>query len=85
MFDRNPLESLMSMPGVQSAALGNGGMPYSGWRSSYSLEEILAAEDQKINISLISGNFADSWHSVEPRARVHRGGSRERNERAPCE
>jgi len=60
MFDRNPLESLISMPGVQSAALGNGGMPYSGWRSSYSLEEILAADDHKINISLISGNCGGS-------------------------
>jgi predicted permease len=57
MFDRNLLESVMSLPGIQSAALGNGGMPYSNWRSSYSLEGQPASDDRKIIVSLISSQY----------------------------
>jgi putative ABC transport system permease protein len=58
LFDRNLLEGIMSLPGVQSAALGNGGMPYSGWRSSYSLEgQPPSADDQRVVVSLISREY----------------------------
>jgi putative ABC transport system permease protein len=58
LFDRNLLESIMSLPGVQQAALGNGGMPYSGWQSSYSLEEQKPpSDDQKVVVSLISSKY----------------------------
>jgi putative ABC transport system permease protein len=57
LFDQNLLESLTSLPGVQSAALGNGGMPYSGWRSSYSIEGQAAADGQKVGVSLISRTY----------------------------
>ena len=58
MFDRNLLESVMGLPGVQAAALGNGGLPYSGWRSSYSLDgQPPPADDQKVVVSLISGQY----------------------------
>ena len=56
-FDRSLLESIMSLPGVQAAALGNGGMPYSGWQSSYSIEGQPAAEDQKLVVALISSKY----------------------------
>jgi putative ABC transport system permease protein len=58
LFDRNLLEGIMSLPGVQLAALGNGGMPYSGWRSSYSLEgQPPPADDQRVVVSLISREY----------------------------
>jgi putative ABC transport system permease protein len=57
IFDRNLLQSVMSLPGVQSAALGNGGMPYSNWRSSYSFEGQPASDDKKILVSLISSQY----------------------------
>jgi putative ABC transport system permease protein len=58
LFDRNLLESIMSLPGVQQAALGNGGMPYSGWQSSYSLDgQQPPADDQKVVVSLISSKY----------------------------
>jgi putative ABC transport system permease protein len=58
LFDRNLLENIMGLPGVQAAALGNGGMPYSGWRSSYSLEgQPPPADDQKVVIALISAKY----------------------------
>ncbi len=57
IFDRTLLESIMNLPGVRAAALGNGGMPYSEWQSAYSLEGILPAEGQKITVSLISSKY----------------------------
>jgi putative ABC transport system permease protein len=58
LFDRNLLENIMGLPGVQAAALGNGGMPYSGWRSSYSLEgQPPPADDRKVVIALISAKY----------------------------
>jgi hypothetical protein len=57
MFDRNLLQSVMSLPGVESAALGNGGMPYSNWRSSYSFEGQPSSDDRKIIVSLISSQY----------------------------
>ncbi len=58
LFDRNLLENIMGLPGVQAAALGNGGMPYGGWRSSYSLEgQPPPADDQHVFIALISAKY----------------------------
>jgi putative ABC transport system permease protein len=57
-FDQILLERVMSLPGVQAAALGNGGMPYSGWESSYLLDGRQPADDsQKVVLSLISGKY----------------------------
>lgn len=58
LFDENLIESITSIPGVRAAALGNGGMPYSGWESSYVVDgEKPASDNQKIVISLISGEY----------------------------
>ena len=56
-FDRDLLESILNLPGVQAAAIGNGGMPYSGWESSYSLEGEPRVEGRKVVVSLISINY----------------------------
>ncbi|HLY43016.1 MAG TPA: ABC transporter permease [Terracidiphilus sp.] len=56
-FDQNLLQNISSLPGVQAAALGNGGMPYSGWESSYTLEGQPQVQGRKVVISLISSNY----------------------------
>jgi putative ABC transport system permease protein len=57
-FDRNLLESIMNIPGVQVAAVGNGGMPYSGWDSPYAIDgRKPLTDDQRLVISLVSSKY----------------------------
>ncbi len=56
-FDREVLENLSNLPGVQSVAIGNGGMPYSGWESHYTREGQPPVEGQKIACALISKDY----------------------------
>ena len=56
-FDRDLLENISNLPGVQAAAIGNGGMPYSGWQSSYTLEGHPRVDGQKLAISLVSNSY----------------------------
>ncbi len=56
-FDRDLLENISSLPGVQGAAIGNGGMPYSRWQSPYTLEGHARVEGQKLAISLVSNSY----------------------------
>ncbi len=55
-FDRDLLESVGNLPGVDAAAIGNGGMPFGGPRSPYSLEGQPRAED-RIIVGLISADY----------------------------
>lgn len=58
LFDENLIDTITAIPGVQAAVLGNGGMPYSGWESSYAVDgEKPPSDNQKIVISLISGEY----------------------------
>jgi putative ABC transport system permease protein len=56
-FDRAVLENIANLPGVQAAAIGNGGMPYSGWESSYTLEGQPRFDGRKVVLSLISSDY----------------------------
>jgi putative ABC transport system permease protein len=56
-FGRSLLESVSTLPGVESAAFGNGGMPFGGPPSSYSIEGQLPAEDKRVIVSLISSDY----------------------------
>jgi putative ABC transport system permease protein len=56
-FDRGLLENISNLPGVQAAAIGNGGMPYSGWESAYTLEGQPRVDGRKVVVSLISSNY----------------------------
>ena len=56
-FDRYLLENISNLPGVQAAAIGNGGMPYSGWQSTYTLEGHPRVDGQKLAISLVSNSY----------------------------
>ena len=57
-FDQNLLESVKNLPGVEAAAVGNGGMPFGGPRSEYSLEGQPPAEDRRLVVGLISSDYA---------------------------
>jgi putative ABC transport system permease protein len=58
LFDQNLLASILTIPGVEAASLGNGGMPYSGWESSYSLDgRKPLSDDQKLVVSLVSEKY----------------------------
>ncbi|HEY3458267.1 MAG TPA: ABC transporter permease, partial [Bryobacteraceae bacterium] len=56
-FARSLLESVSGLPGVEAAALGNGGMPFGGPRSAYSIDGQLPAEDRRIVVSFISSDY----------------------------
>jgi len=56
-FDQDLLNNIANLPGVQAVAMGNGGMPYSGWESSYTLEGQPHVDGQKIAISLVSTDY----------------------------
>jgi putative ABC transport system permease protein len=56
-FNRNLLENISNLPGVEAAAIGNGGMPYSGWQSTFTLEGQPHVDGQKLAISLVSSSY----------------------------
>lgn len=56
-LDRTLLESVVHLPGVEAAELGNGGLPYGGDRSSFSIDGQPPVEDRKIAIALISREY----------------------------
>lgn len=48
----------MTIPGIEAAALGNGGMPYSSWEYSYAIDgHKPLSDDQKVVGSLISQKY----------------------------
>jgi putative ABC transport system permease protein len=56
-FDRDLLENISNLPGVQAAAIGNGGMPYNGGQSPYTLEGHPRVDGQRLAISLVSNSY----------------------------
>ena len=56
-FTQKVLERVQSIPGVQSAAIGNGGMPFGGPQSGYSIEGHPQAESRRIIVGLISAGY----------------------------
>jgi putative ABC transport system permease protein len=57
VLDRNLLESIINLPGVEAAELGNAGLPWSGWRSSYSIDGQPRVDGRSIKIALISSRY----------------------------
>ena len=68
-FDRTLLENVVNLPGVESVAIGNGGMPFGGPRSSYSFEGQAPAEDKRIVLGLDQQRlFAHARDSAQTRS-----------------
>lgn len=56
-FDQSLLANVTNLPGVESATMGTGGLPFGGPESPYSLEGQPPAEDKRIIVGLISSDY----------------------------
>jgi putative ABC transport system permease protein len=56
-LDRSLLESITNLPGVQAAEIGNEGLPYSGWRSSFTIGGQPRVDGRKVALALISSRY----------------------------
>ena len=56
-FTQGVLERVRAIPGAQAAAIGNGGMPFGGAQSTYSLEGHPAAGAPRILVVLVSADY----------------------------
>jgi predicted permease len=59
-FSENVLAALGTIPGVQSMALGNGGLPFGGPRSQYSIEGQPKEDSRELLLGLISSGYAQT-------------------------
>jgi hypothetical protein len=65
-FTENVLERVRRIPGAQSAAIGNGGLPFGGPQSGFSIEGQSQTQAHQILIGLISADAA-LWASAAGR------------------
>ncbi|SPF35482.1 conserved membrane hypothetical protein [Candidatus Sulfopaludibacter sp. SbA4] len=56
-FAASVLERVKTIPGVQAAAIGNGGLPFGGPGSNYSIEGHPQAESRRMLVELISDGY----------------------------
>jgi hypothetical protein len=56
-FAERVLDAVKSLPGVESAAIGNGGMPFGGPRSAYSIEGQPKTDSRPILMQFISASY----------------------------
>jgi len=56
-FAQNLLERVSAIPGAQAVAIGNGGLPFGGLRTPYSVEGHPGADSQRIILGLISADY----------------------------
>ena len=56
-FCQELLERVEHLPGVQAAEIGNGGLPFGGGNSSYSIGGAPGPASQSVNINLVSGDY----------------------------
>ena len=56
-FTENVLGRVRNIPGVQSAAIGNGGLPFGGPQSSYAIEGHPEAQERRMLVGLISADY----------------------------
>ena len=57
-FTQSLLERVAAIPGAQSAAIGNGGLPFGGPRSRYSIEGQPQSDAQPVIVGLISPDYS---------------------------
>jgi putative ABC transport system permease protein len=57
VLDRNLLTSISNLPGVEAAELGNLGLPWTGWRSPFSIDGQPSVEGRRVAIALISARY----------------------------
>ena len=57
-FAQNILQRVQSLPGVLSAAIGNGGLPFGGPQSTFAIEGRPPAGTDRITLGLISADYS---------------------------
>jgi putative ABC transport system permease protein len=57
---REVLARVKTLPGVTAAAIGNGGFPFGGWRSTFAIDGKLADDSQFLFGSMVSDGYAKS-------------------------
>jgi predicted permease len=55
---RKVLAGVKTLPGVTAAAIGNGGFPFGGWRSTFAIDGKAANESQFLFGSMVSDGYA---------------------------
>jgi putative ABC transport system permease protein len=56
-FTQKLMEGVAAIPGAQSAAIGNGGLPFGGIRSPYTIDGQSAPDAERIAVGLISQDY----------------------------
>jgi putative ABC transport system permease protein len=56
-FTQNLMERVAAIPGAQSTAMGNGGLPFRGMQSRYSIDGLAGPDSQAMMLGLISGDY----------------------------
>lgn len=56
-FAQNILQRAQQIPGVQSAAIGNGGLPFGGPDSTYTIDGRPRSESERVLVNLISAGY----------------------------
>ncbi|SPE37886.1 conserved membrane hypothetical protein [Candidatus Sulfopaludibacter sp. SbA3] len=59
-FTQSVLERVQALPGVQSAVMGNGGMPFGGVQSRFRIEGVAPTGDSNINVGLVSAGYSQT-------------------------
>jgi putative ABC transport system permease protein len=57
LFAQQLLDRVTQLPGVEAASLGNGGLPFGGPQSTYTIQGQARAEDRRMTINLISARY----------------------------
>ncbi len=60
IFNQSLLERVKNLPGVKAATIGNGGMPFGGPRSPFSIEGLPPFQDKRLTVGLISADYAQT-------------------------
>jgi len=78
LFAQRLLDRVAVLPGVQSATIGNGGMPFGGFQSDYRLEGQAGGSDQRMIVNLIGADHLKTFgipllqgRPFEPREVLH--------------
>src|SRR5579871_7015394 len=56
-FSESVLDRVKAIPGVQAASIGNGGLPFGGPNSAYSIDGHPQTTSRQVVIDLISANY----------------------------
>jgi putative ABC transport system permease protein len=59
-FAQELLERVQRLPGVEAAELGNGGLPFGGPRSSYSIDGQAGSGSEPITVNLVSADYLET-------------------------